>query len=154
MYFTRLKPLASGSKRKNLVWLHADDLTNQEAPKPEIAYNQSTVVARLYFDELIQVVLPMTAWWNSFILERKTSRQHPSFNRFLSDKKAIQKDLQTLKSVPTSTSALKYPPEWLWMANVIGRICYVQTKELSSGIFGISDETCIDTFSNLMRANI
>jgi hypothetical protein len=34
----------------------------------EIAYNVSTVAVRLYFDEMIRVVLPMTNWWNNYIL--------------------------------------------------------------------------------------
>lgn len=32
-----------------------------------IAYSQSHVVARLYFDEVIQVLLPLTAWWRDFV---------------------------------------------------------------------------------------
>ena len=33
----------------------------------EIAYNQSTVAARLWFDELVRVVLPMSDWWQTRI---------------------------------------------------------------------------------------
>ncbi len=33
----------------------------------EAAINQSTVVIRLYFDELVRVVLPMTRWWNEYV---------------------------------------------------------------------------------------
>ena len=29
-----------------------------------VAYNQSTVLARLWFDELVRVVLPLSAWWH------------------------------------------------------------------------------------------
>src|SRR4051812_42968325 len=32
----------------------------------DIAYNQSTVVVRLCFHELIRVVLPLTPWWNKY----------------------------------------------------------------------------------------
>jgi hypothetical protein len=35
---------------------------------PEIAYNVSAVAVRLYFDEMIRVVLPMTSWWNQYVL--------------------------------------------------------------------------------------
>jgi subtilisin family serine protease len=31
--------------------------------KPDIAYNQTTVAARLWFDELVRVVLPMSHWY-------------------------------------------------------------------------------------------
>ena len=32
-------------------------------PLPRLVYNQSTVAATLYFEDLIRVVLPMTDWW-------------------------------------------------------------------------------------------
>ncbi|HEX8337704.1 MAG TPA: S8 family serine peptidase, partial [Pyrinomonadaceae bacterium] len=35
---------------------------------PEIAYNVSAVAVRLYFDEMIRVVLPMTQWWDKYVL--------------------------------------------------------------------------------------
>src|SRR5688572_14233428 len=33
----------------------------------DIAYNQSAAVGRLYFDELIRVVLPMSKWWHDHV---------------------------------------------------------------------------------------
>ena len=30
---------------------------------PRVVYNQSTVAATLYFEDLIRVALPMTDWW-------------------------------------------------------------------------------------------
>src|SRR6185369_14626331 len=33
----------------------------------DIAYNQSTVVVRLCFHELVRVVLPLTPWWNKYV---------------------------------------------------------------------------------------
>ncbi|MET0648535.1 MAG: S8 family serine peptidase [Pyrinomonadaceae bacterium] len=35
---------------------------------PEIAYNVSAVALRLYFDEMIRVVLPLTKWWDKYVL--------------------------------------------------------------------------------------
>ena len=35
---------------------------------PEIAYNVSAVAVKLYFDEMIRVVLPMTKWWDKYVL--------------------------------------------------------------------------------------
>jgi hypothetical protein len=35
---------------------------------PEIAYNVSAVALRLYFDEMLRVVLPLTQWWDKYIL--------------------------------------------------------------------------------------
>ena len=33
----------------------------------DIAYNQSTVVVRLCFHELVRVVLPLTTWWTKYV---------------------------------------------------------------------------------------
>ena len=38
---------------------------------PRIAYNQSTVLARLRFDELIRVALPMSVWWSERVLNTR-----------------------------------------------------------------------------------
>lgn len=34
----------------------------------DIAYNTSTVAVKLYFDEMIRIVLPLTKWWEDYIL--------------------------------------------------------------------------------------
>jgi len=38
--------------------------TQDRAP-PEIAYLQGVVAARLHFDEVLRIIVPMTSWWNS-----------------------------------------------------------------------------------------
>jgi len=35
--------------------------------RPEVAYNQTTVVARLHFHELIRVALPLSRWWKEYL---------------------------------------------------------------------------------------
>jgi hypothetical protein len=53
------------------VAIELDDLITKERmsePKkdnPEIAYLQGIIAARLYFDEVLQVVVPTTEWWVS-----------------------------------------------------------------------------------------
>jgi len=37
-----------------------------------VAYNQATVAVRLYFDELVRVVLPMSAWWHQRIFKKES----------------------------------------------------------------------------------
>ncbi|HEY0051588.1 MAG TPA: S8 family peptidase, partial [Pyrinomonadaceae bacterium] len=34
----------------------------------EMAYNTSTIAVRLYFDEMIRVILPLTQWWENYVL--------------------------------------------------------------------------------------
>lgn len=36
---------------------------DEDRAKPRIAYTQSYVVARLHFDEVVRVLLPLTGWW-------------------------------------------------------------------------------------------
>lgn len=43
------------------------DLPLPRVPHPDVAFNQSTVVARMYIDELIRVALPLTTWWRQRI---------------------------------------------------------------------------------------
>ena len=38
--------------------------TQDRAP-PEIAYLQGVVAARLHFDEVLRIIVPMTSWWNT-----------------------------------------------------------------------------------------
>jgi subtilisin family serine protease len=41
--------------------------TGGERAPARIAYTHANVAARLYFDELVRVVLPMTAWWRGML---------------------------------------------------------------------------------------
>ena len=47
-------------------WKHVE--RSEGALDPEIAYNVSAVAVRLYFDEMIRVVLPLTKWWDDYVL--------------------------------------------------------------------------------------
>src|SRR5262245_5199041 len=44
---------------------HFED-THEDWEPIGLAYNQTTVVARLYFDELLKAVLPMSQWWHDY----------------------------------------------------------------------------------------
>ena len=41
--------------------------SRQDRDPPRIAYTQAYVVARLYFDEVVRVLLPLTQWWREFV---------------------------------------------------------------------------------------
>ncbi len=41
--------------------------TGRERAPTRIAYTHANVAARLFFDELVRVVLPMTAWWSTVL---------------------------------------------------------------------------------------
>ena len=38
--------------------------------KPMVAYNQSTVAARLWFHQLVRTVLPLSIWWHRVVATR------------------------------------------------------------------------------------
>ncbi len=43
---------------------------------PRVAYNQTSVVARLHFHEVIRVALPLSAWWREYLMHGEGA--HPS----------------------------------------------------------------------------
>ncbi|RPJ26887.1 MAG: hypothetical protein EHM35_14570, partial [Planctomycetaceae bacterium] len=54
-----------GQERRTARWKSWKP--NRGGSSYEIAYNQSTVAARLWFDELVRVVLPLSRWWTTRI---------------------------------------------------------------------------------------
>ncbi|MGD9721711.1 MAG: S8 family peptidase [Pirellulales bacterium] len=46
---------------------HSPDDENDDTPR--LAYNHTTVVLRLYFDELVRIVLPISSWWRERVLD-------------------------------------------------------------------------------------
>ena len=105
----------------------------------EAAVNQSTVVIRLYFDELVCVVLPMTRWWNEYIWKDKVKDEDKELQLFLANKKGEQADiirfmerypLERTGSSATHDDAKSHQspqPHWfssqlLWLVRVVGAI--------------------------------
>jgi hypothetical protein len=100
----------------------ADDLT------PDIAYNQSTVAARIWFDELVRVVLPMSHWYATRIATDDADEEPPL------RKRPERYDLIRGIAAPGGPEALagwlaaplsapaNVAPDVLWAAQVIGII--------------------------------
>ena len=85
---------------------------------PDIAYNQSTVVVRLCFHELIRVVLPLTPWWNKYVW----TDVGLNLQQLLSDRK-IRRVLARAVEGDTSDPMLRtIDPQVIWMMRVIGTI--------------------------------
>jgi len=51
-----------------------------EAASYDLTYNESCVVVRLHFDELIRAALPLTGWWRENILRQERSPQNSDYN--------------------------------------------------------------------------
>ena len=87
---------------------------------PEIAFAQGSVVARLFFDELIRVVLPMTPWWQRYVWKGtgdylRTFTDEPQATRLLAD---LLEDFE-LEHIKDK---LPLSPDLLWMARMVGAI--------------------------------
>lgn len=109
--------------------------TVKEKPGREAAVNQSTVVIRLYFDELICIVLPMTRWWNEYVWKDDDKDGVEEIRTFLNDKHVQEEMVKLMRRYPlerdgspASTDASQTPPSrWfssqlLWLVRVVGAI--------------------------------
>lgn len=98
-----------------------------------LAYNQSTVYARLWFDELVRVVLPLSAWWHRLGESHGDDTEMTPEDRAVQRRKEREKLLQKLRSPDgwkKFAQALKTPtsgspdiaPDVVWMVHIIGTI--------------------------------
>lgn len=83
-----------------------------------LAYNQSTVVARLTLEELIRVVLPLSSWWSQYVgafpggvMPRKGERTE--------HRRSIRSALELLHAGQARDRAA---PSLLWLARIVGTI--------------------------------
>jgi hypothetical protein len=116
--------------------------------RPRAVYNQSTVAAELYFEDLIRVVLPMTAWWDRLDDQFKIEGvQSPEIQTRLAQ--ALQ-DPEHPPLFPTGEKGKERrpPPELLWMMRVAGALALVrrgqplpQQVELPKGFVSATVET-------------
>lgn len=112
----------------------------------ELTYNLSTVVAKFRFEELVRIVLPMSRWWQTRVVERTASAtqdvgesdtategakaQEPLLQVIADAKKRslIVEDLEWSERMLVErgridpTHRLLLPPDVLWMVRVIGVI--------------------------------
>jgi len=86
----------------------------------DIAYNQSTVVVRLCFHELVRVVLPLTDWWARNVWKEDGKQ----LQLFLKEKKVRDAIARVIDGAPISSEQLlgKVEPQLIWMMKVIGTI--------------------------------
>ncbi|HET7434310.1 MAG TPA: S8 family peptidase [Thermoanaerobaculia bacterium] len=97
---------------------------HDQGHKRRVVYNQSVVSAKLYFEDLVRTVIPMTDWWT-----RLTKR----FDVAHLQKKDVQiklaeavKDPEHPKPLPARDGKeQRIPPDVLWMIRVAGAIALV-----------------------------
>ncbi|HET7112803.1 MAG TPA: hypothetical protein VFI57_04130, partial [Pyrinomonadaceae bacterium] len=111
----------------------------------DIAYNQSTVVVRLCFHELVRVVLPLTPWWNKYVwIDGGRDLQ-----QFLSDKKTRQALARAIDGDMSDPMMRTIDPQVIWMMRVIGTIG--ATASGTGGTRGITSNAIVDACANLVR---
>jgi hypothetical protein len=141
-----------------------------KAADPEIAYNVSAVAVRLYFDEMMRVVLPMTKWWDKYIL----GDGGKAFEQVLRSKDYRAKLGTALKKTSGDPdgegprhsawdvnraanhkvwgrSKPKFPEHLIWLIRVAGAIALTQECAAEGGCV-IDDATeLVDAFAKLLE---
>jgi serine protease AprX len=107
-------------------------------PLPRVVYNQTTVAATLYFEDLLRVILPMTDWWAHLDDQLKIERvQDREVQKFLA--KAVQ-DPEHAHAIPAGVAGapnVYLPSALLWMIRVAGMLAIVlRGKPIPKGFRG------------------
>jgi hypothetical protein len=113
----------------------------------DIAYNQSSVVVRLCFHELIRVVLPLTPWWNKYVW----TNDGTWLRQFLSDKKTRQVLARAVDGDMSDPMLKMIDPQVIWMMRVIGTIAVAasSTRKRRGTTSTAIVEACADLVSDI-----
>jgi len=119
-------------------------------PLPRVVYNQSSVAATLYFEDLIRVVLPMTEWWHRIT-------RNWSVDALLSDdaQRTLAAALKDPEHPPITEhpknpgQKLRLPPDLLWMIRVVGAMAVARRRRTLPPSFtdpqrGVAEATDLD----------
>jgi len=119
-------------------------------PVPRVVYNQSSVAATLYFEDLIRVVLPMTEWWH------RITRDWP-VDALPSDaaQRGLAAALRDPEHPPISErpgkpgQKVRLPPDLLWMVRVVGAMAVARRRRPLPASFtdprkGVAEATDLD----------
>jgi serine protease AprX len=112
------------------------ELMGTEASPAKIAYNQTYVAAKLTFKQLVQHVLPMTAWWYDRVLlglaQLGKSSVEVNLGSVLADMEdSLVADLTKYSEREgKAPQAIATPPDLLWMIRLVGSIWWaLESKE-------------------------
>lgn len=83
-----------------------------------VVYNQSTVLARLEFEDLVQSVIPMTDWW-ARLLERFDITRVGKVLKHIAEN---VKDPEHPQAYTDQGQKIVMPPDVLWMIRIVGAI--------------------------------
>jgi subtilisin family serine protease len=95
-------------------------------PDRELIYNQSTVLAKLTFEELVRIVLPITDWWRHVLWQRvrnprsKTIERAPVSPEDLHKSKKQGEIADALRDPERQASKIGLSPDLLWTFRIVG----------------------------------
>ena len=108
--------------------------TRRHGPAPvpaRLAYNESYVVARLAFDELVRVVLPLSKWWQDHVWGKDRRLDVASLAR-----DDIRQEIAGGLGEPgMEVDGGPISPDLLWTIRLVGRIEWeIQRREAGAGL--------------------
>jgi len=115
--------------RKKKEWLQ---FGHKPTPLPRVIYNQSTVAATLYFEDLVRVVMPMTEWWAGLVKALSPVKLEEPAARDRMAKALCDPEHRTGKRETTPA----YPPDLLWLMRVVGALALVRGGGRLRPVFG------------------
>jgi hypothetical protein len=113
---------------------------HKPAPPPRVIYNQTTVAAKLYFEDLVRVVMPMTEWWDRLVkafspdkIQEVDARKRLAEALCDPEHRTGKVKAKAKKQVEESVS---YPPDLLWLMRVVGAMALVLSGGRLRPVFG------------------
>ncbi len=119
----------------------------------DLTYNESFVVVRLRFDELVRIVLPMTDWWRKEI-RRGEEKGGLNLSRLVqalndADRGSSAGQSKVCKTHPHAPSA-----DLVWLARIVGRLAW-EERQAGRGAAGRkrkpSNRAVVKAFLDLLR---
>lgn len=121
------------SERKRPEWRA---LGHDPKAPARIIYNQSTVAATLYFEDLVRAVLPMTGWWHQLDeLWNIEGIQTEHVQERLAEAVQDPEHPPLLESGERKNKPNRLPPALLWMMRVAGALALVRRGEPLPPVF-------------------
>ena len=100
----------------------------RERVERPIVYNQSSAMARLRFEDLVQAVIPMTQWWARLMERFDVGRVGDEQVRINIARNV--KDPEHPIPYENRGETIVLPPDVLWMIRVVGAIQLARTEQL------------------------
>jgi serine protease AprX len=137
------------SRPGELAALIAQRLGDVSADR-ELIYNQSTVLAKLTFEELVRIVLPVTKWWSDALQRRVTKGRSKKVEREPIDLKALkprnkketdalEKIAEALRDPERRASGVGLTPDLLWLLRIVGFLALAKKESRNRGLADIRE---------------